>query len=151
MFFTDESGPWSLQLPKDNQIVPRLVLVILAVLIAVLVLSLVSEANVRHTFYRIAMILDNFALPWNWSYGHSTSAPAPHQRKKSKKSHVRSGSGAERSAQNGSAKHGSHCLSPSHFLVCLLSPTQCPQLLVKKRKCLCTTQASSTYQAPTAS
>ena len=151
MFFTDESGPWSLQLSNPSQIVPHLVIAILAVLLAVLIRTLVSEANGRHLFYRIAMILDNFALPWNWSYGHSTSAPAPHQRKKSKKTHVRSGSGAERSAQNGSAKHGSHCLSPSHVPVCLLTPTQLTQLLAKKRKCPSTTPASSTYRAPTAS
>jgi ubiquitin carboxyl-terminal hydrolase 1 len=101
MSIPEEFRAWCLSISSVQvlqQILPLLVLL----LIPVLVLTLATAANGNPVFYSIAMILENLALPWNWSNGHSTS-PSTHQRKKSKKSHVRT---RVELAQNGTAKHG---------------------------------------------
>jgi len=105
MSFQDDFRTWSFNLlsnPLIQQIAPLLILS----LIPVLVFYITNQANRNSLFYSIVMVLESLGLglPWNWLNGHSTSTVASHEKKKSKKTHVRTR--AEQSALNGSAKHG---------------------------------------------
>jgi ubiquitin carboxyl-terminal hydrolase 1 len=100
MSIPEEFRAWCLAI-LPYQTIGQILSLLVLLLIPVLVLTLATQANGIPVFYSIAMILENFGLPWNWSNGHSAS-PSTHHRKKSKKSHVR------RVEQNGTAKHGPH-------------------------------------------
>lgn len=90
-----------------QQIAPLLVLL----LVPALILTVASKAERSSLFFSAAMILDHLglSLPWNWSAGGSSTLVSSgratqHDKKKLKKSHVRTR--ADQMAMNGSAKQG---------------------------------------------
>jgi len=110
MYISDDFRAWCFTILSSNtfqQIAPLVVLF----LVPLLILTLATKAERSSLFYSIAMGLDSLgiSLPWNWSSNSNsassfTKASSTHERKKSKKKHIRTR--AEQIAMNGIAEHG---------------------------------------------
>ena len=108
MYLSDDLRAYALSIltnPLFQQLLPFCILFFIPFLI------LFTAHTVNHhrsyILWSAAMVLESIGLglPWNWTNGAHASGSSGHERKKSKKKHVRTKS-EQQIVSNGHAKHG---------------------------------------------